>query len=86
MSGWVSGKVYRNRYGMQYWWEELSSNTYQFKMEAGGMPWMRTGAKEEDGLSFFDPAGGPFVTEGQEIDGHKITKVNEDLSVEVSNE
>jgi len=63
----------KNRYGKEYWFEQVSDKTYRFHMEEDGTKYMRMGGREgqdkldmED-IGFFDPAGGPFVCVGEKI-------------------
>lgn len=68
----------RNRYGESYKFEKVSDNTYTF---IGNTQYCRFGGKEGqervnyNELGFFDPAGGPFITEGYEIDKRKIIRI-----------
>jgi len=70
----------KNRYGNEYWFEQVSDNTYRFHMEEDGTKYMRMGGREgqeemdmED-IGFFDPAGGPFVSVGCNISDSGVVK------------
>lgn len=69
----------RNRYGEVYNFEKVSDNTYIF---VGDTRWCRCGGKDGqetidyNDLGFFDPSGGPFITEGYPIDGKKVVNIS----------
>lgn len=68
----------RNRYGDEYRFEKIDDSTYKF---VGDTRWCRYGGKENtdkisyNDLGFFDPSGGPFISEGYPIDGRKVKRI-----------
>ena len=88
----------KNRYGQEYWFEEVEPKTFRFHMDenVGGFG-MRMGGREGqekidmNDLGMFDPSGGPYVS----VDGEvwldndtkaKVTRImimEEDIFVEV---
>ena len=67
----------RNRYGNEYHFEKLDDNTYTIK---GELEYWRFGGREGvemdlNNLGFVDPSGGPFISIGYEIEGHKVTNI-----------
>lgn len=59
----------KNRYGMNYSFEKIDDTHYRFVIEKAR--YMRYGGGP-DKLEFVDPEGGPFISEGYEIDGRKV--------------
>jgi len=63
----------KNRYGVEYWFEEVEPKTYRFHMEDKGGFGMRFGGKpyqegiDMNDLGMFDPSGGPYVAIGSKI-------------------
>jgi len=74
----------KNRYGKEYWFEQVDLKTYRFHMEekTGGFG-IRFGGKEgqekldRNDLGMFDPSGGPFVAvdAGVWLDDNTMAKV-----------
>lgn len=68
----------RNRYGEQYDFELVKENTYKF---VGNTKWCRFGGKENasgvdhSDLGFFDPSGGPFISEGYLINDKPVKRI-----------
>lgn len=68
----------RNRYGEEYDFELIGENTYKF---VGNAEYCRYGGKQyqneinTDDLGFFDPSGGPFITEGYNINGKSVKRI-----------
>lgn len=71
-------KTYKNRYGVIYWFEQVKENVYTIK---GDLHHWRFGGKigqeniNLNDLSFVDPSGGPFLSEGKTIEGKVITRI-----------
>lgn len=71
-------KVFRNRYGDEYWFTKLGENVYTIQ---GDLKYWRFGGKEgqehidDSDLGMVDPSGGPFISEGYLIDGRKVKKI-----------
>lgn len=71
----------KNRYGVEYNFEKVSDNTYTFK---GDTAYCRCGGKDGQSeidlsdLGFFDPSGGPFISEGYEIEGRPVKRIRAD--------
>lgn len=69
---------YTNRYGDEYWFDEMGANQYLFRMEGDSMKWCRFGSHEmqegvdKDDLGFFDPFGGPFIEVGMQLPFGKV--------------
>jgi len=63
-------KKYRNRYGNQYWFENIGPGEYLFRIEGDSMKWCRCAGRDGqlsinmNDLGMFDPRGGPFVSVG----------------------
>jgi hypothetical protein len=74
-----SGKVYKNRYGVEYVFSKLFEDTYLFKMPE--LDYCRYGGKEGqekmdlNDLGMFDPSGGPYVALGTVVDGREIVRI-----------
>jgi hypothetical protein len=72
----------KNRYGEEYWFEEVEPKTYRFHMEDNAGFAMRMGGREGQeqldmkDLGFFDPSGGPFVQIGSIVDGKAVTRIS----------
>lgn len=68
----------RNRYGVEYCFEQVSDNTYTIK---GALEYWRYGGQEGqeridyDNLGFVDPSGGPFIGLGYRIEGRKVVRI-----------
>lgn len=68
----------KNRYGNMYEFEAINHNTYRI---VGELDYWRYGGLEgQEGidlsnLGFVDPAGGPFIGIGYNIQGRKVTKI-----------
>lgn len=68
----------RNRYGVEYRFEQVSENTYTIK---GALEYWRYGGQEGqeridyDNLGFVDPSGGPFIGIGSQIEGRKVVRI-----------
>lgn len=68
----------KNRYGNMYEFEAINHNTYRI---VGELDYWRYGGLEgQEGidlsnLGFVDPAGGPFISIGYNIQGRKVTKI-----------
>jgi hypothetical protein len=68
-----------NRYGNEYWFEQVGPNTYTIK---GDLNYWRYGGKEgedtlnESDLGFVDPSGGPFIGMGYKIEGRPVVKIS----------
>ena len=60
----------KNRYGDEYYWEQIGDKEYRFVMEGTSMNYCRIGGKEgQEGvdpndLGMFDGSGGPYVAVG----------------------
>jgi len=69
----------RNRYGTEYWFGKVGDKTYTIK---GELEYWRFGGFEgqdhldADNLGFVDPSGGPFISIGYEIEGHKVKQIS----------
>lgn len=63
----------KNRYGDEYYYEQISEKEYRFVMEASAMMYCRWGGKEgqekldPNDIGMFDPSGGPYVAVGSKI-------------------
>jgi len=80
----------KNRYGVEYWFEEVGANTYRFHMEDKGTGFcIRFGGKQgqekldRNDLGMFDPRGGPFIAVGSnvmlgETTMSEVTKIRSD--------
>lgn len=72
-------KQFKNRYGDQYWFEQLTENTYAIR---GDLKYWRFGGKEgqegvnELDLGFVDPSGGPFIALGYVIEGRSVEQIS----------
>lgn len=72
-------KKYRNRYGNEYWFEQVGEDTYVIR---GELKYWRCGGKEgqsgidNNDLGFVDPSGGPFIAEGYMIEGRKVQTIS----------
>lgn len=68
----------RNRYGEEYSFELVRENTYKF---VGNTKWCRMGGQEnepdidQNNLGFFDPSGGPFISQGYDINGKPVKRI-----------
>lgn len=68
----------RNRYGVEYRFEQVSDNTYTIK---GALEYWRYGGQESQdrldysNLGFVDPSGGPFIGLGYKIEGRKVVRI-----------
>lgn len=66
-------KIYKNRYGDEYWFENTEPNKYRFVMPGNSMKYCRFGGREmqegidDNDLGMFDPSGGPYVGIGSEL-------------------
>ena len=69
-------KKMRNRYGDEYFFEEVENNIYIVK---GELNYWRFGGSAEDNdsysLEFVDPSGGPFIDIGYEIEGKRVDRI-----------
>jgi hypothetical protein len=63
----------KNRYGDEYYYEQISEKEYRFVMEGNSMKYCRWGGKEgqekldPNDIGMFDPSGGPYVAVGSKI-------------------
>ena len=61
---------YKNRYGDEYWFENIEPSKYRFVMTGTSMKWCRYGGHElqehmdMNDLGMFDPSGGPYIPIG----------------------
>jgi len=68
----------KNRYGNEYHFVKTGNNEYTIK---GELTHWRFGGREgvegidQNNLGFVDPSGGPFISNGYEIEGHKVTNI-----------
>lgn len=68
----------RSRYGEDRSFVPVNENTYKFE---GDVKYCRFGGKEntstvdQNDLGFFDPDGGPFISEGYPIGKRKVTRI-----------
>lgn len=68
----------KNRYGEEYSFELIREGVYKF---VGDVRWARCGGKENttvidnNDLGFFDPSGGPFISEGYEIEKRPVRRI-----------
>lgn len=71
---------YTNRYGNAYEFAKQSDTQYLFTIEDFGYGRMggREGQEKVDmsDLGMCDPAGGPYISLGMELDERKITKIS----------
>ena len=71
----------RNRYGDEYWFDQLQPNLYTIK---GELKYWRFGGREGQeqmdmsDLGFVDPSGGPFIGVGSKIEGREIVNISAD--------
>jgi hypothetical protein len=69
----------KNRYGNEYWFEQLQPNTFTIK---GELTYWRFGGREGqdsldyNDLGFVDPSGGPFIGIGYSIEGRKVVNIS----------
>lgn len=81
----ISGKVYKNRYGDAYTFSILEDLKYLFVMSGESMEYGRLGGKDgEEGvnhndLGMFDPSGGPYVALGTKINGKPIVHIRKSV-------
>jgi hypothetical protein len=74
-------KKYRNRYGDEYWFENIEPDKYRFVMAGTSMKYCRYGGHElQEGLDYndlgmFDPSGGPYVAIGTELPIGKVKRI-----------
>jgi hypothetical protein len=72
-------KKFKNRYGNEYWFEQLSEDTYAIR---GDLKYWRFGGKEgqeevnELDLGFVDPSGGPFISQGYKIEDRIVNQIS----------
>jgi hypothetical protein len=75
----MSETRFKNRYGDEYWFKQLTEDTYAV---CGDLKYWRYGGKEgqeginELDLGFVDPSGGPFITAGYKINGRTVTQIS----------
>lgn len=68
----------KNRYGEVYDFELVREGVYKF---VGNTKWCRLGGKpntegiDNSDLGFFDPSGGPFISEGYEIKNRPVRRI-----------
>lgn len=68
----------RNRYGDEYMFEQVDTDTYTIK---GDLKYWRYGGQEgqesidENNLGFVDPSGGPFISIGYMINGRPVKRI-----------
>lgn len=69
-------KTFRNRYDLNYKFEELEPHKFEFII--GGANYMRSGVDESGVIVFFDPEGGPFIHVGDILPeiNKKVTAIN----------
>jgi len=71
----------KNRYGDTYTFVACGDKIYRFEGSEIMMKYCRYGGKpytesvDYNDLGFFDPVGGPFVSEGFEFDGMKVKRI-----------
>jgi hypothetical protein len=74
-------KKYRNRYGDEYWFDEIGPNQYLFVMDGDSMKYCRfCGREMQEGvnmndLGFFDPSGGPFIGIGEKLPFGTVNRI-----------
>lgn len=65
-----------NRYGEEYSFEPIRENVFRF---VGNTKFCRFGGKENsidnNELGFFDPSGGPFISEGYKIGQFSVKRI-----------
>ena len=67
-----------SRYGEKRSFVPVDEKTYRFE---GNMHFCRMGGKanqqdiDSNDLGFFDPDGGPFISEGYKIGGQKVVRI-----------
>lgn len=67
-----------NRYGEEYSFEPIRENVFRF---VGNTKFCRFGGKENatgmenNDLGFFDPSGGPFISEGYKIGQFSVKRI-----------
>jgi hypothetical protein len=75
----MSETRFKNRYGDEYWFKQLTEDTYTI---CGDLNYWRYGGKEgQEGidhldLGFVDPSGGPFITAGYKINGRTVKQIS----------
>ena len=84
---------FKNRYGDEYYFDELSPNTFAIK---GELKYWRYGGKEgqeginESDLGFVDPSGGPFISVNNfRVMGRLVNRIHtsgEDILLDVEEE
>jgi hypothetical protein len=82
---------FKNRYGNEYYFEEVSPNTFAIK---GDLNYWRYGGKEgqeginDSDLGFVDPSGGPFISVNEyRIMGRLVKRIHtsgEDILFDVA--
>ena len=71
----------KNRYGDEYYWEQIADKEYKFVMKGDSMKYCRWGGKEgqrgidPNDLGMFDPSGGPYVGVGGHIEVGTVTHI-----------
>lgn len=74
-------KKYRNRYGDEYWFDEIGLNQYLFVMDGDSMKYCRFGGHhlqegvDRNDLGFFDPSGGPFIEVGTKLPFGTVNRI-----------
>ena len=69
----------KNRHGVEYHFEEISPGVYTIR---GDLKYWRFGGKDGTSgvdmadLGFVDPSGGPFLSVGGLIEGHRIRRIS----------
>lgn len=69
----------KSRYGEKRSFVPVDEKTYRFDCDS--MHFCRMGGKDNqpdidpNDLGFFDPDGGPFISEGYEIGGRKVVRI-----------
>lgn len=71
----------KNRYGDTYVFVACGGKIYRFEGSEIMMKYCRYGGKpnteniDSNDLEFFDPSGGPFISEGFMFDGKKVKRI-----------
>lgn len=67
-----------NRYGNEYWFEQVEPNIYTIKGDL--KYWRFIGKGQEklkmDDLGAIDPSGGPWISIGCTVEGKEVTKID----------
>lgn len=78
---WKTGKIYKNRSGVDYSFHEVGENTVEVRFADFGIGRIggREGQEKLDSLDLgmVDPSGGPYICLGMKVNGREIVKISD---------